>query len=55
LRQELEIELTRLFSNSVFASQLKLPIEIEPLQFISKTKTIESINTQSNEDTNINK
>ncbi|MFA6185497.1 MAG: hypothetical protein WC720_05135 [Candidatus Shapirobacteria bacterium] len=55
LRQELEIELTRLFSNSVFASQLKLPIEIEPLQFISKIKTIESTNTQSNEDTSIDK
>ncbi len=37
MRQELEIELTRLFSNSIFASQLKLPIEIEPLQFVSIT------------------
>lgn len=33
LRQELEIELTTLFSNSIFASQMQLPIEIEPLQF----------------------
>ena len=37
LRQELEIELTTLFSNSIFASQIQLPIEIDPLQFISKT------------------
>lgn len=35
LRQELEIELTELFSNSIFANQIKLPIEIEPLQYIS--------------------
>jgi hypothetical protein len=38
LRQELEIELTTLFSNSIFANQIKLPIEIEPLQFNTFTK-----------------
>jgi hypothetical protein len=35
LRQELEIELTTLFKNSVFASQITLPIEIEPLKYVS--------------------
>lgn len=38
LRQELEIELTTLFKNSIFASQITLPIEIEPLQYISRTE-----------------
>jgi len=38
LRQELEIELTTLFTNSIFANQIKLPIEIEPLQFNTYTK-----------------
>ena len=37
LRQELEIELTTLFKNSIFANQVKLPIEIVPLQYISRT------------------
>jgi hypothetical protein len=37
LRQELEIELTQLIANSVFANQVKLPIEIIPLQYISRT------------------
>jgi len=54
LRQELEIELTTLFTNSVFASQLQLPIEIEPLQFVSKTKIIETSNNQTNDNTNNN-
>ena len=35
LRQELEIELTELFSNSIFAKSIKLPIEIEPLKYMS--------------------
>lgn len=52
LRQELEIELTMLFKNSVFASQIQLPIEIEPLQFISRTKTQETQNNIENETTN---
>lgn len=52
LRQELEIELTMLFKNSVFASQIQLPIEIEPLQFISRTKTQETQNNSDNETTN---
>jgi len=55
LRQELEIELTTLFSNSIFATQLKLPIEIEPLEFVSKIKTIESTNNQQNDTNNLNK
>ncbi len=37
-RQELEIELTTLFRNSIFADQVTLPIEIEPLRFVSTTK-----------------
>lgn len=37
LRQESEIELTTLFKNSVFADQMTLPIEIQPLQFVSST------------------
>ena len=37
LRQELEIELTTLFANSIFANQITLPIEIIPLQYISRT------------------
>lgn len=41
LRQELEIELTTLFSNSIFANQVKLPIEIEPLKFnVENTDTV---------------
>lgn len=52
LRQELEIELTMLFKNSVFANQIQLPIEIEPLQFISRTKTQETQNNTDNETTN---
>jgi len=54
LRQELEIELTTLFSNSIFKNQIKLPIEIEPLQYISKIKIIETTNNQNNDTTNIN-
>jgi hypothetical protein len=54
LRQELEIELTTLFANSIFASQIKLPIEIEPLQYISRIKTSEQINTIQNDTTNNN-
>lgn len=50
LRQELEIELTTLFKNSIFASQITLPIEIEPLQFVSRIKTNEK--TEENETTN---
>jgi len=38
IRTELEIELTTLFKNSVFANQIQLPIEIEPLQYISRTQ-----------------
>ncbi len=49
LRQELEIELTTLFKNSIFESQVKLPIEIEPLQFVSRTKVEETNNTEENE------
>jgi hypothetical protein len=52
LRQELEIELTTLFQNSVFASQLKLPIEIEPLQYISNIKIKENTNIVDDEKTN---
>lgn len=52
LRQELEIELTMLFKNSVFVNQIKLPIEIEPLQFISRTKTQETQNNTKDEATN---
>ena len=52
LRQELEIELTMLFKNSVFANQISLPIEIEPLQFISRTKTQETQNNTEDETTN---
>lgn len=48
LRQELEIELTTLFKNSIFADQMTLPIEIEPLQFVSRTKVNET-NTEENE------
>lgn len=39
IRTELEIELTRLFKNSVFANQIKLPIQIEPLEYISRAST----------------
>ena len=49
LRRELEIELTTLISNSVFASQVQLPIEIEPMKYISRIETAET-----NEDTIIN-
>lgn len=50
LRQELEIELTTLFSNSIFANQVKLPIEIEPLQFnIENTDTVNVENVEENE------
>lgn len=52
LRQELEIELTMLFKNSIFANQIQLPIEIEPLQFISRTKTQENKNNTEDETTN---
>ena len=48
LRQELEIELTTLFANSVFADQITLPIEIEPLQYISRTVVDESEETETN-------
>ncbi len=53
LRQELEIELTMLFKNSVFANQIQLPIEIEPMQFISRTKTQETQNNTEDETINI--
>jgi len=43
-RQQLEIELTTLFSNSVFESQIKLPIEIKPLEYGEKTTNNEKIN-----------
>lgn len=47
IRQELEIELTKLLKNSIFAGQIKLPIEIEPLKYISsyETNEIETNNT----------
>jgi len=35
LRQELEIELTTLFVNSIFKDKIKLPIEIKPLKYMS--------------------
>jgi hypothetical protein len=38
LRQELEIELTTLFKNSVFANQIQLPVEIEPLKYMELTE-----------------
>jgi hypothetical protein len=50
-RQELEIELTELISNSIFKDQVKLPIEIEPLKYISRIETKE---TESNETINDN-
>lgn len=37
LRQELEIELTQLFKNSIFENQLQLPIEIDTLKYISSS------------------
>lgn len=50
LRTEVEIEITTLFKNSIFESQVKLPIEIEPLQFVSRTKVEETeTNTEENE------
>jgi hypothetical protein len=43
VRQELEIELTTLITNSIYASQVKLPIEIEPLVYESSaTKEVDS-------------
>lgn len=54
LRQESEIELTKLFQNSIFASQIKLPIEIEPLQYISRIRVEEKTKTDENETTNDN-
>ena len=49
LRQELEIELTTLFKNSVFANQMTLPIEIAPLQYISRTIVDEETETKTEE------
>jgi len=46
LRQEVEIELTELISNSVFSSQVKLPIEIEPIMFVSRTAENQSENDE---------
>lgn len=46
LRQELEIELTTLFKNSIFASQIQLPIDIIPLQYVSRTIIEEDENEQ---------
>lgn len=47
LRQEMEIELTTLFANSIFAGKVKLPIEIEPLSFnVEETEN----NTQEEEE-----
>lgn len=45
-RQQLEIELTTLFSNSIFADKVKLPIEIKPLGYGEpiKKETNENIN-----------
>lgn len=54
LRQESEIELTTLFKNSIFESQVKLPIEIEPLEFVSRIKVEETNNTEENEAINDN-
>ena len=51
LRTELEIELTTLIKNSIFASQVKLPIEIEPLQYITRQKIETTTNNDSNENT----
>jgi hypothetical protein len=50
IRTELEIELTTLFKNSIFANQIQLPIVIEPLKYISRHET----KTESNEDPNDN-
>ncbi len=50
LRTELEIELTTLFKNSVFKNQVKLPIEIEPLEYITRHNIEEK--KESNEDIN---
>lgn len=47
LRQELEIELTNLFKNSVLADNITLPITIEPLKYMSTYK-----NTQTNDKSN---
>lgn len=38
IRTETEIEFTTLLKNSVFANKVQLPIEIEPLQYISRTE-----------------
>ncbi len=54
LRQELEIELTTLFKNSIFADQITLPIEILPLQYISRTIVDETTETNTEEDEVIN-
>ena len=40
-REELSINLTTLISNSVFAKDVKLPIEIEPIEFISSEASID--------------
>jgi hypothetical protein len=50
LRTETEIELTTLFKNSVFKDQVKLPIEIEPLEYITRHNIEEK--TESNENIN---
>ena len=39
LRNEVEIDLTTLISNSIFESNFKLPIEIQPLEYNVKQKT----------------
>lgn len=50
-RIELEIELTKLFKNSVFANQIKLPIKIEPLKY--EVENIDNnSNIMNNEETN---
>ena len=54
LRQELEIELTTLFKNSIFANQITLPIEIIPLQYISRTIVDETTETNTEENEAIN-
>lgn len=54
LRTETEIEFTILLKNSIFASQVKLPVEIEPLKFISTRKEEITTKTESNEDINDN-
>ena len=45
-RQEIEMHLTILFSNSIFANEIKLPIQIQPL-----TYQVDEPITEDNENT----